>query len=293
MAITVTIDGNSVGLLSGSLNINDNINDRSTANFAIQTTSGVYGIGEEVIILDGATRIFGGTIENLSYFIYKGTTLKEYSIQCIDYNQITDRLRIAQTYANQTVTEIVTDIISKYLSAEGISLGTVTTTSPVILQANFNYIQISDALRYLQDATQVNWNIDYNKNLNLFFRADNTATGFVDADMLDLVISENRNQYRNTQWLKAGDGTTEIQTLEKPTPEPDGVSKTFLVRFPLAKKPSLFVNSIAVTDSEIGINGLDRGKQWYWNKGKKEIVQDDLETNLNPEKKRLLAFLST
>lgn len=280
MAITVTIDGNSVNILSGSLNINDNINDRSTASFLIQTDSDTYNIGEEVIILDGATRIFGGTIENLNYFIYKGTTTKEYTVECIDFNQITDRLRIAKTYSNESVTDIVTDIITNYLSAEGISLGNVPATSPTIIQANFNYIQISDALNYLKDATQVNWNIDYNKNLNLFYRTDNTTAGFVDADMLELNIQETRTQYRNVQWLKAGDGTTEVQTLEKPTPEPDGVSKTFLTRFPLAKKPNVFINSVQVSESDIGINGLDSGKKWYWNKDRKEIVQDDAETIL-------------
>lgn len=276
----MTIDGNSTTPLSGTININDNINDRSTASFVIQTTSSTYTVGEEVIILDGATRIFGGTIEETNYFIYKGTNLKEYTIQCIDFNQVTDRLRIAETYENQTVTQIVTDIITNYLADEGISLGTVPSSTPTIVQANFNYIQISDALKYLQDATQINWNIDYNKNLNLFYRADNLTTGFTDTNMLDLVISETRNQYRNTQWLKAGDGTTEVQTDEKPTPEPDGVSRTFLVRFPLAKKPTIKVNSIAVSDSDVGINGLDSGKKWYWNKDRKEIVQDDSETLL-------------
>lgn len=280
MAIAITIDGNSVDILSGSLNINDNINDRSTASFSIKTSTDTYSIGEEVIILDGATRIFGGTIENLNYFIYKGTNVKEYFVECIDFNQVTDRLRIAKTYANETVTDIVTDIITNYLSAEGISLGSVPTSTPTIIQANFNYIQISDALNYLKDATQINWNIDYNKNLNLFYRIDNVATGFTDADMLELNIQETRTQYRNVQWLKAGDGTTEIQTLEKPTPEPDGVSKTFLTRFPLAKKPTIVINSTPIAESDVGINGLDTGKKWYWNKDRKEIVQDDSETIL-------------
>lgn len=280
MAITITIDGNSVSILSGTLSIIDNINDRSTASFLLQTSSTTLNIGEEVIITDGATRIFGGTIENLNYFIYKGTNVREYTVECVDFNQVTDRLRIAQTYANQTVTEIVTDIINKYLATEGISLGNIPSTTPTIVQANFNYIQISDALNYLKDATQINWNIDYNKGLNIFYRTDNIATGFVDADMLDLNIQETRTQYRNVQWLKAGDGTTEVQTLEKPTPEPDGVSKTFLTRFPLAKKPDIFVNSVQVNESDIGINGLDTGKKWYWNKDRKEIVQDDSETIL-------------
>lgn len=280
MAITITIDGNSVSILSGTLSIVDNINDRSTALFLLQTSSTTLNVGEEVIITDGATRIFGGTIENLNYFIYKGTNVKEYTVECIDFNQATDRLRIAQTYANQTVTQIVTDIINKYLVAEGISLGDVPSTTPTIVQANFNYIQISDALNYLKDATQINWNIDYNKNLNLFYRTDNIATGFVDTDMLELNIQETRTQYRNVQWLKAGDGTTEVQTLEKPTPEPDGVSKTFLTRFPLAKKPTIFVDGVEIDGSEIGINGLDTGKKWYWNKDRKEIVQDDAETIL-------------
>lgn len=276
--INMTIGGVTSTPLDGSLSIVDNINDRSTASFAMRTV-GSYVIGQEVIITDSITtdRIFAGTIESFNYRVVRGTNTREYAINCIDFNHIADRLRIAQTYEAQTVTEIVQDIITKYLASDGISLGSVPATTPQIVEANFNYIHISDALRYLQDATQINWNIDYNKNLNLFYRADNVATGFVDVDILDLEISETRSQYRNTQWLKAGDGTTETQDLEKPTPEPDGVSKTFLVRFPLSKKPAIFINDIEIDPNDIGINGLDRDKKWYWNKNKKEIVQDDAE----------------
>jgi len=280
MAISMTIGGVSATPLNGSLNINDNINDRSTASFTIHTTSTTYSIGQEVIVLDGATRIFGGTIEEFSYTILKGTTTKEYTIECLDFNQITDRIRIAETYEDQTVTAIVTDIITNYLADDGISLGTTPISVPTITQANFNYIQVSDALSYIQDVTQINWNIDYNKNLNLFYRTDNITTGLTDANILDLVVSGSRTQYRNIQYLKAGDGTTELQTDEKPTPEPDGVSETFLVRFQLAKKPTITVNSVDVDGDDVGINGLDTGKKWYWNKNKKEIVQDDSETIL-------------
>jgi len=281
MSIIVSLNGSNISIDEGSLSIDDNINDRSTFSFSYTTTSTV-SIGQEVIVYDGATKIFGGTIQDFSSSRLRGTSYRRININCIDYNQLADRRRIAKTYANKTVEYIVDDIISVYLGSEGITKGTVPADVPTIIQANFNYIQISQALQYIQDATGINWNIDYDKKLNLFYREDNFDSGYDSTiNILDATVNRNTDQYRNIQYVKAGDSTTEVQSLEKPSPKPDGVARTFLTRFPLAKKPDIFINSVQVSGTDIGINGLDQGKKWYWNKEKKEISQDDAETVLS------------
>lgn len=284
MAITVTIGGVSKDILNASLQINDNINDRSTCRFSIITTD-TYSIGQEVIVTDTGTRTFGGTIDNFRIRLLRSTTQKEYDIECIDFNQYADRKRAIQTYESQTAQYIFNDLVTQYLASEGVSMGTYPTTTPTLSKANFNYISVAEAFQYIQQATGLNWNIDYNKNLNIFYREDNVDTGFTDAlgNVLEIEVDESREQYRNAQYVKCGDGTTATQTLAKPTPDPDGVSKTFVLRYPVAKKPSIFIDSVQVDAGDIGINGLDTGKKWYWNKGSTEITQDDSETILTTE----------
>ena len=77
-------------------------------------------------------------------------------------------------------------------------------------------------------------------------------------------------------WLE----TTE-QT-ETPTPAPDGSSRTFTVRFPIARKPRIFIDSVEVDPSDIGVNGLDASgtKKWYFSRQSTQISQENSETVL-------------
>lgn len=281
MAVTMTINGNSESWLTSTLKIDDNINARSTASFTVDTDNAIE-VGQEVIILDDATRIFAGTIDSFTRTTPKGTTIKRYNITCVDYNQLGDRRIVAESYEDQTVSYIVNDLITKYLSAEGVSAGTIQ-TGPTMAQVVFNYITVTDCLNYIKDATGLNWNIDYNKQLHIFYREDNTDTGFSDADnnFMDAEVEETREGYRNRQYVRAGQDTTDIISLEKPTPKPDGISRKFSVRYPLATEPEIYINSTQVSSSDIGINGVEQNKKWYWNKGSKDIVQDNSETVLS------------
>jgi hypothetical protein len=93
-------------------------------------------------------------------------------------------------------------------------------------------------------------------------------------------IEETRQEYRNIQFVRAGDSTTAVQVDETPSPKPDGKSKTFTLRFPVATKPIIKINTVAIDPADIGINGLDKNKKWYWQKNSRQVTQDDAETVL-------------
>jgi len=95
-----------------------------------------------------------------------------------------------------------------------------------------------------------------------------------------MTLKETRQQYTNKVFVEAGDSTTETQVDETPTPKPDGESRIFGVRFPIATKPTIKINTVAVSDSDVGILGLDTGKEWYWQKNSKAVTQDESETVL-------------
>jgi hypothetical protein len=73
--------------------------------------------------------------------------------------------------------------------------------------------------------------------------------------------------------VRAGTGKTTEQALEKPSPAPDGSSRNFIVRFPVAEKPVVYVNSTAVLSANVGVNGLDTNKSWYFSYNSNIISQ--------------------
>ena len=145
--------------------IQDKINARSTATFNIDSNNPI-AVGQDVQVTDGGV-IFGGTIDSYSLSYLRGGTTgtrKRYDIRCVEYNQTLDRLRVADTYENETVGDIITDIVSTYLTAEGITLGTVALSTTVVSKAVFNYVTVADAFDFIVNAVpSLNWNVDYSK----------------------------------------------------------------------------------------------------------------------------------
>jgi len=277
------INNVSKSVQSFSLAINDNINANSTASFQIITDDEI-SVGQQVEIYDGTEIIFGGTIDNWNLNYIRGgndyANRRKYDIFCVDYNQVLDRRIVAASYTNKTLGYIIDDIVTKFLDGELITISSISDTDVIIEAVIFNYISIFEAFEYLTliIGGDLNFNINYDKELSFFKRSTNTDEAINDLDCLDMSLSETRAEYRNSQLVRAGDSTTEIQVNE--LAKTDGVSKTFTFRFPLATKPVLKINGIIVSPENIGINGLDKNKNWYWKKNSVFISQDTADTSL-------------
>ena len=281
MTVALTIDGVSRRTLlrRGSLRIHHAVNERSTGSIALIDPAGVYrpDVGDPVIIQDGATTIFGGTVDSEEERKPLGTIALDESVPLVDYHQLADRRIVAETYENQTAGYIASDIITKYLAVEGITAGTIQ-PGPTITKAVFNYLPASQCFDELAKLTGFQWRINANKTLDLFDRATFTGTAITEASGIrDVVVRRHREGYRNRQYVRAGKGITDIQTNEKPTPKPDSVTRTFVLRYPVAKVPTVKVNAVVKT---VGIKDIDTGKNWYWNKDSNTITQDSAGTVL-------------
>jgi hypothetical protein len=145
---------------------------------------------------------------------------------------------------------------------------------PIIKKAVINYTLISQALDYLKTVTGFVWNIGHDKALNFYSR---TMVG-ANFDLTDSVQhfsfnhDTNMDQYRNTQYVRGGFAETATQPII--TQKPDGVNRTFTLRFPVASKPDIYINSVQVNPNDIGINGIDSGKMWYYTYNSATITQD-------------------
>lgn len=283
----LTINGNTEQFLEGTLNITDELNSRNTASFDIITANTITA-GQTVEIVDGLTTIFAGTIDSYRQTWLRGSNTgnrKKYSITCIDYNQLLDKgKKLACSYEDKTISFILNDATGErtfgtLIAEEGITIGTLSGGSLVLSQAVFNYIALSDALNYIKDVTGLNWNVGYDKVLTLFYRSDNID--MVDqSQILNIEKEVTRQDYRNQQLVRGGRGRTGLQTLQKPTPKPDGISREFFTRFPIAEQPLIYINTVQVNPSDIGVNGLDVGKKYYWSYGSDKITHDTSETVL-------------
>lgn len=240
-------------------------------------------IGDTITVAEDSVVIFTGLIKNIQK-VERYPGVLEYRINAVDNSAIADKRLVAKVYNNTLAGDIVKDILSEILSQEGVTEGTIQ-DGALITKAVFNYITVSDAFEYLETLTGFNWEIDFGKKLNFYARETNISTITVDDSLQHYNFSETKNmdQYRNVQYTRGGRGETSTQTLETPAPKPDGQTRTFTLRFPLASKPEIYIDSVQVDPNLIGVNGKDTGKEWYYTINSPNISQDRSLTALSTE----------
>jgi hypothetical protein len=285
MSRTFFVDSEEI-LVAPGWSISEKINARSTMQVTvIDKQNATITQGSEFQMFNGVTKIFEGVIlrirkqETDPGFLY-------YALDIVDNSALADKRVIAKTYINETAGDIVTDLISEVLGEENVTAGTIA-TGPIISKAVFNYIKVSAALDYIKKVTGYNWNIDRYKQLQFFDRSTNIAPWRLNDSVQHSRFTQesNMDEYRNTQYVRGGKGLTSTQSNEVPTPAPDGKSRSFVTRFPIGQEPTIEVNLdgagwTEVDSADIGINGLNTNKKWYWSYGSQVLTQDSAETEL-------------
>lgn len=164
-------------------------------------------VGREVIILDGATRVFGGMIvrveEKLSAY-----PLAEYEVQCSDYTRALDQHLVAETYENKTINEIIADLVANWCPT-GFTATQV--DAPVLVNyIQFKYEPVSDCLRQLAEIVGYDWYVDYSKDI--YFKAPTATAAAVDIqdnngtyDFGSLTIRRDSSQLRNSIIVRGGE----------------------------------------------------------------------------------------
>jgi hypothetical protein len=272
---------------AGTLEIEDTINERSMARLQLVDTSMTLELqdGQQIQIYDDfATLIFAGFLLFPKKHVPVTKNAWYYDLEATDNHQIADRWLVAKTYINTAVNDIVSDLYTSYLQQDGITIGNIATTAVTLDKASFARVgTVSDALNELCDITGFNWYIDYDKKFYFiprsFFLAPFNIT--TTSSINNVQVRQDRSQYRNRQYIRGGQIQTDEIALEKPTPNPDGVSRVFITRFPISDKPRIFINSVEITSTDIGINGVDKNKKYYYDVGKNTLVQDATQTVLS------------
>ena len=266
-----------------SFRVEHRVGERSIARFQIRDDSNVLDFpkGTPVEVWtpteSGDVKTFGGVIDSATETSHKpGGRL--HTIRCADWHYLADKRRAAIAYESQRADEIVTDLHTRYLSDEGVTLGTIDEAVDVPV-AVFPYIQVSRALDQLAEFAGFWWHIDADRALHFRARQSLAAPWTVaTADLYsDASLTRQAPRYRNRQYVIGMRDKTDPQTE---TFAGDGERRTFTVGFPIAQVPTVEVNSSAQT---LGIRGVDEGVEWYWSKGAREVSQDSSGTRLTSQ----------
>ncbi len=256
---------------AGSFRVSKTINGRATASVTIRDPAGAYRpeIGHSFEVYDGATLVWGGSVDDLPEEQPVGTSMLQYvSVSLVDNHELADRRLVAETYESDTAGDIVTGIITNYLAAEGITAGTIQ-TGITIQKAVFNYIPASRCLDEICTLTGFQWRINADKSLDFFDRATYTGTALTaSSGAMRLRVKRDKRSYRNRQYVRAG---YEIATAETRNYVGDGNTQVFNFPLPLAAEPTITLGAAAQT---VGIRGLETGHDWYWQKSDKTVSQD-------------------
>lgn len=202
MALTVTIKGvdRTKYIDWKSLRIQNVLTNRvDSCDFLIKK----YGdktyepsLGQEVVVTLDGTKVFGGVILTIDKDMtsYKSLGIK---VKCVDYTRILDGRLVTESYENQTVAQIITDIINTYAPS-----GFTTTNvngSFNVSYISFNYQPISKCLKQLAEQINYDWYVDYDKDIHFFAKEDNAAPFAVEDDTGTYVAGSLSMKYDNSQ----------------------------------------------------------------------------------------------
>lgn len=287
MSFAVNIAGANYNALENKVMIQDRAESRSNAKIQIfdDKAGGSFFSFEpfqSVTITDtnGDTAFSGVILKPVARLL--SPTTRIWDLQCTDNHYYVDKRIVARAYTNQTAGAIVNDLINNVFSAEGITAGTIHDLS-LVDKMVFNYVNGDRALRMLSEYTNAVWYVDENKALHFYERTSNNAPFTIrDGDVLTnpMPYFDKANfKYRNSQFI------TNIKNVTDTQQEffiGDGTRQTFTVGYPFNELPTVELNTgSGYVSQQVGIRGIDTGKDWYIALGSTELVQEFLDTPIS------------
>ena len=158
--------------------------------------------GEEVLIEEGAKKLFSGRILSKEESFLPPNLLK-YPVECIDHTRDLDKKLVTESYKDQKAGDIYKHIIDNYTT--GFTYINVS-DGPTISEIAFDYVQVSDALTKIAECCGYEWYVDYDKDIHFFAKNTYPAPfqlGDNQADYKDLIINTDIAQLRNRVFVKS------------------------------------------------------------------------------------------
>lgn len=269
MAISITIDGvtKTDAIEWKTLRKSETLTkEPDTLEFNIKnygTKTYQPDLNDEVILLDGSDKVFGGVIVEMNE-VMSGGLAKTLQVICKDYTEILDRQLVSKTYQAMTVNDIIADLLSTF--ATGFTDTNVACTV-VIDDISFNYLTISKCLAKLTEGLgNYEWYVDYDKDIHFFesasisspFNLTDTSANFVFGS---LQLSDQTHQIRNEIIVRGG----EVESASSRTEyfSGDGTITQWALANKFSGLPTVTVGGVSKT---VGVDFLndDASYQFMW-----------------------------
>ena len=191
-----------------------------------------------------------------------------YNLNCKNGNAILQRRIANVSYANKTMTEIVTDLFNRYIVQEGITLGTISQiNTPVFKKYNCKNMNLMAVLNELAGYINGVWQVTNDKVFN-FVKIE-------DFPRCSMPVTLQNASFGRLQWTEDAQTLRTNQIIDGAYITTDPQTETFVVTeewqgfntiFPIVQQPSISINGIDVPSSEIGVAGIDESTSvlFYW-----------------------------
>lgn len=221
-------------LFVGSVSIERQLNFSASASFTLIDFPGSYApaIGQPVILYywTGTAwfRYFGGTVESSDLTKPRGDVAEPgsryFAIVCADWGKALARRLVNKKYSQSqygTLGSIFNDL-SNILASEGITVALIADPGITMPDIEFAYIPLNQVLDRLCDLANLNWQVDWYKNLVVYDRPNLILNAPFDIDETsdnakDITVHRDRGLYRNRQYIKATVAKTTTQIVRSYT----------------------------------------------------------------------------
>ena len=271
--LEVKINNVEIPVQKKSFSISKNITSKvDTCSFIYLKTGDrtyVPKVFDDVEVFDDAEKVFAGVITEFDDSV-QGSDLLTYRVLCTDYTFLFDRKLVAETYENETVSDIIEDIVANF--TDGFTTNNVENLSTNIEFIQFDYTRPSDALRDIADSVGYDWYVDYDKDIYFFPRGSRLApfnvTDDTNYEWKSLKLKKSGKQMKNVIYIIGSDYVGD--EIEDKVGEGDGKQKRFNLPYRYDKQPTVKLGGVSKT---VGIEFLsDSGSfDCYWNSNEKVI----------------------
>jgi len=188
-----------------------------TANFEIDNKDGTRATPEfddDIEVFDGATKIFGGKVAQVLQKVKSGGGGFVLSVSCVDHTLEFDRQLVARVYENETVEDIIDDIVTSY--APGFTVTNVQ-SNYLVEKIVFNQVPPSECLKKLATMLRYDWYIDPDKDIHFFPKFTNTAP---------FGLTDTNGNYIYKSLTRISDGSQLVNRVKVRGGEYDGATYT-------------------------------------------------------------------
>lgn len=185
-----------------------------------------------------------------------------YTVVCSNANSLLSNRIINVAYQGYTVTQIINSLFEQYISQEGITLGTVSdmdVTFEVYTAKDYN---LQDALNELADLAGATWQISEDKVFSFVAVQDFPILSTpITASFLPGTELQHATKDYKLRTVQIVSGATDTTSPQTESYTYDGTQQAFTVIFPVAKKPTVYVNDVQVPTDRVGVNGINDGDE--------------------------------